>query len=72
MNLKEEDKILYYILRILIVGLTIYIWSLSAYYIQYLYLKHGLLSIVYGGLGMFSLLVFYWDDGSNSKIKELD
>jgi len=58
MNLKEEDKILYWILRILTVGLTIYIWSLSAYYVQYLYSEYGLLSIVYGSLGMFSLLVF--------------
>jgi len=58
MNLKEEDKFLYYMLRILTVGLTIYIWSSSAYYVQYLYSEYGLLSIVYGGLGMFSLLVF--------------
>jgi len=58
MNLKEEDKILYYTLRILTVGLTIYIWLLSAYYVQYLYSEYGLLSIIYGGLGMFSLLVF--------------
>ena len=58
MNLKEEDKFLYYMLRILTVGLTIYIWLLSAYYVQYLYSEYGLLSIIYGGLGMFSLLVF--------------